>query len=237
MSSASRSSTEKDVQQVRVNFDDYADSYNELIAKQLNFFSNDESYFAAYKIEIMRRVLQCEPKAILEFGCGIGRNLRYLVKAFPKAEITACDISEQSLVIARKDNPSVKVVSTEQALCTRYDLIFVAGVFHHIPLAERAEVMQMLARSLSPSGRLFVFEHNPYNPVTRRIVARCPFDEDAVLLKPQELNRLAQGSGLIKREVQYVLFFPGWLKSLRPLERKLTWLPLGGQYVFVASKV
>lgn len=237
MSNASPSSADKNAQQIRVNFDDYAHSYNELIAKQLNFFSDDESYFAAYKIEVMRRALQCEPQVILEFGCGIGRNLRYLVEAFPKAEITACDISEQSLVIARKDNPSVKVVSTEQALSTRYDLIFVAGVFHHVPLAERAEVMQMLARALSPEGRLFVFEHNPYNPVTRRIVARCPFDEDAVLLKPQELNQLTQAAGLVTRDVQYVLFFPSWLKSLRPLERKLTWLPLGGQYVFVASKV
>ncbi len=36
---------------------------------------------------------------------------------------------------------------------------------------------------LKKKGRVYIFEHNPYNPVTRYLVATCEFDRDAVLFK------------------------------------------------------
>jgi hypothetical protein len=82
---------------------------------------------------------------------------------------------------------------------------------------------------------LFVFEHNPYNPVTRRLVNTCPFDADAVLLARAETVSLLKAAGLEPSAAAYCLFFPQMLAALRPLEAWLGWLPLGGQY-FVAGR-
>jgi S-adenosylmethionine-diacylgycerolhomoserine-N-methlytransferase len=43
-----------------------------------------------------------KPKNILEVGCGTGRNLSALAKAFPEANITGVDLSSDMLAIANK---------------------------------------------------------------------------------------------------------------------------------------
>ena len=50
-----------------------------------------------------------------------------------------------------------------------FDLVFVAGVFHHIPPEERQGAADAVAAHMAPGGSLVVFEHNPYNPVTRKL--------------------------------------------------------------------
>jgi hypothetical protein len=84
---------------------------------------------------------------------------------------------------------------------------------------------------MTTNGELYVFEHNPYNPITRHLVNSCPFDADAELLTPKQLASLLRGAGFSTIEKGFILFFPSFLRLLRPLERFLTYLPLGGQYV------
>jgi len=51
--------------------------------------------------EVLRRAARvCQPRRILEVGCGTGRNLVSLRKHFPEAAITGVDLSEQMLDIA-----------------------------------------------------------------------------------------------------------------------------------------
>ena len=91
-------------------------------------------------------------------------------------------------------------------------------------------------RLLAPGGRLFVFEHNPLNPVTRRAVAACDFDDDAVLLWPWQARRVLRSAGLRDVRLDYIVFFPRSLARLRPLEPRLAWLPLGAQVMVVGSR-
>ena len=73
-------------------------------------------------------------------------------------------------------------------------------------------------------------EHNPWNPLTRLVVARCEFDHDAILLTAAEAGRRLRAAGLATMRARYILFFP-WRGALwRRLERRLTALPLGAQY-------
>lgn len=222
----------------KIDFDQYSADYNHLLIQQTEFFVSDEAYFARYKVNIVRERTASEPRRVLEFGCGIGRNIRFLREAFRSAEIMASDISAKSLEVARAENPGVFFWQEGDAGVDEgpFDLIFVAGVFHHIPPAERIAVMRRLFSRLAPGGQVFVFEHNPYNPVTRRIVNNCPYDEDAELLRPAKLRALLrQGGGEVQAQ-GYSLFFPPRLKSLLPLERRLAWLPLGGQYWMQARR-
>lgn len=215
-----------------VNFDDYTDDYNRLLKEKTQFFSSSEVYFAQYKVDIVRARATGKVKRVLEFGCGIGRNIPFLQRAFPEAAIVGSDISPASLETAREENPDVEFILDDGTVADlgQFDVIFVAGVFHHIPPEMRDLVAKNIRQRLAPGGTLFVFEHNPYNPVTQRIVSTCPYDADAVLLKPSELSQRLRNAGLTITRKQYCLFIPPSLPALLPLESKLGWLPLGGQY-------
>ena len=215
----------------KVDFDKYTDNYNQLLREGTSFFSSSEQYFAKYKVDLVKKSTGHAVQRILEYGCGIGRNVAYLQAAFPGAEIIGTDISKASLEIARTENPGLRFEAEHSDLeLGEFDLIFVAGVFHHIPPAERPGAVALLHARLRRGGSLSVFEHNPYNPVTRRIVDNCPYDADAILLKPTELSTLMQGAGMAVRSRGYCLFIPPWIPWLAPLENYLAWLPLGGQY-------
>lgn len=216
----------------KVDFDDYTDNYNQLLKEGTGFFSANEEYFARYKVDLVRKQVHTPANRILEYGCGIGRNIPFLKQAFPSAVVMGSDISAASLEIARRDNTGVEFFLENDIVepTNPFDVIFVAGVFHHIPVVQRAEVAKTIFSRLSPGGLLFVFEHNPFNPVTRRIVNNCPYDEDAVLLKPSELKRILSEAALILEHKAYCLFVPPSLSVLARMESRLGWLPLGGQY-------
>jgi SAM-dependent methyltransferase len=220
-----------------VDFDDYSDEYSDVMSKQLGFFSRDDSYFSEYKVRITRERARGEPGRILEYGCGIGRNLRFLHQMFGDAEIFGCDISERSLERAREEHPYAKLfLIGRDTISSTFDLIFIANVFHHIAPHMRHAVMKTIQGLLTSEGEVLIFEHNPYNPLTRHMVNSCPFDADAVLLTPRELFHLVKTNGLDIIAMQYALFFPPGLRRLQSLERHLGFLPLGGQHYVHACK-
>lgn len=222
----------------QVNFDDYTQNYNQLLREGTGFFSSNEEYFAKYKVDLIRKRINSPVYRLLEYGCGIGRNIPFLQEAFPSATIFGSDISGASLEIARQENINIEFLQENEHLefTESFDLIFVAGVFHHIPVVQREQVIRTLYNRLSPGGQLFIFEHNPFNPITRRIVNNCPYDEDAILIKPSELTMMLREAEFIIDSKAYCLFVPPALSILSQIENKLGWLPLGGQYWVHASR-
>jgi SAM-dependent methyltransferase len=109
-------------------------------------------------------------------------------------------------------------------------------VFHHIDHADHGALLQELRRVVRPGGSLFIFEHNPFNPLTVRVVNDCPFDENAHLIRGREMKRRLLAAGFASANTRYRVFFPHFLRALRPLEAALAWLPLGGQYYVRAVK-
>jgi SAM-dependent methyltransferase len=220
----------------KVKFDKYAEDYQKLIGEQLSFFDSNNDYFAKYKIDIIKKHIDGTPKRILEYGCGIGRNLKYLSQHFEHSLIYACDISQRSLEIAKDDNPTVNFFLLDHdTIIEKFDLILVALVFHHIEPELRTNVIRDISNLLAEGGNIFIFEHNPYNPVTRYIVNTCIFYDDAVLLKKRELVKLLIEANLSIDTWRYTLFFPSFLKKLRFLEPILGYLPFGGQYFLKAK--
>ena len=124
----------------------------------------------------------------------------------------------------------------ELASAGEMDLAFCNGVFHHIPLAERADAVRWVHQSLRPKGFFAFWENNPWNPGTRYVMSRIPFDRDAITLSPPESRRLLSAGGFEILRTDFLFFFPRWLGWLRRIEPRLTGLPLGAQYLVLTRK-
>jgi hypothetical protein len=81
-----------------------------------------------------------------------------------------------------------------------------------------------------PGGVACIIEHNPYNPLTRLAVFRCPFDRDAVLLSEAQTASLFQEAGFRNILSEHFLLLPSAKPFARKVERALASLPLGAQY-------
>jgi len=226
-------------------FDRFADEYRLLHARNIRASGEPPEFFAEYKVADVARLVSdgtlSQPTTILDFGAGVGTSVPYFKKFFPRATLTCLDVSRRSLGLGRalfEDAAEFVHFDGKTIPYARgyFDFAFVACVLHHIPTAEHRGILNELKRILRPGGGLVLFEHNPYNPLTVRAVKGCPFDENAVLIRPGRLQRVAVAAGFAKVTIRYRIFFPHFLRSLRPLERRLTRLPLGAQYCVHARK-
>ncbi|HEY3811654.1 MAG TPA: class I SAM-dependent methyltransferase [Caulobacteraceae bacterium] len=226
-------------------FDKFADEYLAIHTDNLKISGERPDYFARYKIDELRRrwsrEKRPEPRAILDFGSGVGASLPHLAQAFPSATLTAIDVSERSLEISRQRYPELgaRVLYSGRGdlplEAGGFDLVFTACVFHHIDADQHVELFGRLRKLLRPGGVLMVFEHNPVNPVTRYIVATCPFDENAVLIPGPVLRARLRAAGFAEADVRYTGFFPHALAALRPMEPWLAPVPVGAQYYAFAQ--
>jgi SAM-dependent methyltransferase len=117
------------------------------------------------------------------------------------------------------------------------DLAFCNGVFHHIPLSERAAAVNYVYRSLQPGGLFALWENNPWNPGTRYVMSRIPFDHDAITLTPPEARRLVQAGGFEILQMDFLFIFPKMLRWFRWIEPLVSRLPLGAQYQILCRKM
>ena len=71
-----------------------------------------------------------------------------------------------------------------------------------------------------------LWKNNPWNPGTRIVRKRIPFDRDAQTLSCREASALPQRSGFLVQALSFHFYFPSWLKALRSFERVLTSFPI-----------
>jgi SAM-dependent methyltransferase len=168
---------------------------------------------------------------VLDYGSGMGALIPHLREFFPDAQIWVTDVSKLSLEHLQKTFPFVRVFAPEEIPPNSCDVVLLSCVMHHIPTASRNAVVGSIKQALKGGGSLCIFEHNPINPVTRKIVSNCVFDEGVELIQKRSLRTLISGiGGFTPKYAGYFLFFPPLLKAFAPLEAILFWLPLGGQH-------
>lgn len=228
-------------QSLRAEFDLLADEYRDQHAANVAITGEGPEYFAEYKIADLALLVHAKGLAaghILDFGCGIGNSVPFFRKYFGQSELHCCDVSLRSLEIAQTRFPGQEnyvLIGRDIPLPTHsQDIVFSACVFHHIPHEKHQHWLAELRRVTKPGGLLVIYEHNPLNPLTVRAVNTCPLDVNARLIRGSTLRHRAGASGWIDTQVDYRLFFPAMLRSLRPLEQHLGWLALGAQYRMAA---
>jgi ubiquinone/menaquinone biosynthesis C-methylase UbiE len=226
-------------------FDQYAGEYTRTVQDAIGASGESVEFFAQLKVQLMGRVLDPDkPSSILDFGCGIGNTTRALASHFRASTVDGFDVSPESTRIADGMTPDsggqIRYVSGQGSSLPfpddTFDAVFAACVFHHIDEGERLHWAQELKRVLRPGGRLFLFEHNPLNPLTVRVVRRIPFDAGVVLLRPWSTRSMLRTAGYEADSPWFYFFFPAALRALRRAEILLRHVPLGAQYLAVARK-
>jgi SAM-dependent methyltransferase len=217
-------------------FDQYAEQYDSALQQGLSLSGENSQYFArgrvAWLAALLNRLeLRC--RNVLDFGCGTGASAPYFREFLGAAEIVGVDPSSTSLECARHtraDLPARFCLPEELEDGEHFDLAFCNGVFHHIPPPQRSAALSYIRRRLRPGGALAFWENNPWNPGTRWVMSRIPFDRDAVTVAPPEARRLLRANGFEVLRTDFLFIFPRLLRFLRPLEARLCRLPLGAQY-------
>jgi SAM-dependent methyltransferase len=233
----------------RPEFDKHAATYDGGLDNPIKRLMGDSAdQFIAVKA---RWLLRREPGlkggglAVLDYGCGAGDLLRVLTGLGAEADFTGCDVSPGMLAEAGRRWPQACGAAPAFALQdgaltpfadASFDIVTISAVLHHVPVAERHAVYRELGRVLKPGGRIYVFEHNPRNPLVRYVVARTPIDENAILLDEKEVRHGLLDAARYEVASDYLMFMPPGITFLRGVDRLLAWLPLGAQYVVAARK-
>jgi trans-aconitate methyltransferase len=223
-------------------FDEVSADYDVALAHGLSVTGEDKDYFARGRIAWLAKCLarlQEAPQHIMDFGCGTGSAIRWMLNLLSPKNIVGLDVSRGSLEIASRTCGSEQtrfILLSQFQPQAQMDLVFSNGVFHHIALEKRATNVNCMYRSLRHGGLLAFWENNPWNPGTRYVMSRIPFDRDAITLTPSEARRMLQASGFKILRTDFLFIFPRVLRLFRGIEPFLSRLPLGGQYQILCRK-
>ncbi|HEY0864017.1 MAG TPA: class I SAM-dependent methyltransferase [Lacunisphaera sp.] len=95
-------------------------------------------------------------RRILDLPCGHGRVMRFLRKAYPQAEMTACDLNADGVAHCARAFGAVPVVSREEVdaipLTAGFDLIWCGSLLTHLTEERCAAFLRFFHRVLKPGG-------------------------------------------------------------------------------------
>jgi SAM-dependent methyltransferase len=222
-------------------FDHFADDYDHLLDDPLRQrFAGDSEFFIHQKCRVLARHLRKRATAgaqlrLLDAGCGKGTAAAFFTGL---ARVIGTDVSLPMLREAVRRGPVAVQEPFDLPFADgSFDAAFAFCVYHHIDDAQHLRHLRELGRVVTTGGQVFVFEHNPFNPVTKRIFDRAPIDRGCHMIRPVRLRGLFRQAGLGNVQQGYLLFLPEVLwRRFGFLEPALSWLPLGGQYFVSGQK-
>jgi len=224
-------------------FDAYAQNYRAIHTANIKMSGADSNYFAEMRVKMLQAYEKNESLKVLDLGCGDGVSELFMQQYFSNWQIEGIDVSKESIEMAKQQQLSNSGFAVYDGIhipfdSNSFDVVFIAGVLHHVAFNLHAAMLNEIHRVLKPGGRLIIYEHNPLNPLTKHIVNTCVFDQDAKLLRCGYLTRLLIQQRFNISQRSYFIFFPpkGIFKKMIWIEKYLQWLPLGGKYFIRAVK-
>ena len=227
---------------MEIGFDEYAKNYDAALDQGLSATGENKDYFARGRIAWLASRLKkfnFRPKLVMDYGCGTGSATPYLFELLQPDRLLGVDTSEQSLELARQSFAGEQaefLTNSEYRGNGTIDLAFCNGVFHHIPLEQRDSALGYIRGALRPNGLFAFWENNSWNPGTRYVMSRIPFDRDAITISSLEARTLLRKNGFEILRVDFLFFFPNFLRFLRWMEPAFAGMPLGGQYQVLCRK-
>jgi 2-polyprenyl-3-methyl-5-hydroxy-6-metoxy-1,4-benzoquinol methylase len=222
-------------------FDAYDANYRTTVQSSIDFSGLPHDFFMQAKADLLTRVMRerlgaAHAGRLLDVGCGVGTLHPYLAPLFDT--ISGVDVSAPCIAEAaqRCPNNSYTVAAPGAPLPEGpYDVALAVCTLHHVPRQDWQAFVADMVRVTRPGGLVCIIEHNPLNPLTRLAVYRCPFDEDAVLLRSGKSETLLRNVGAKNVATQFFLLLPSKMPLARRIEASVAALPLGAQYLTCAE--
>ncbi|HVZ44414.1 MAG TPA: class I SAM-dependent methyltransferase [Ramlibacter sp.] len=124
---------------------------------------------------------------VLDFACGYGRSTRFLVAEIPAANVWVSDIDEAAVEFQKAEfavNGFVSSYEPRDVVCgERFDLIFVASLFTHLPRYRFEQWLRRLLGLLKDKGVLAISVHDSALSNGR------PMPSDGFLFVPESESR------------------------------------------------
>lgn len=224
-------------------FDRYSTTYGDEVQRSIAFIGQNLDFFirvkAAQIVELAgRRIGWPERLSVLDVGCGVGLTDAHLEGRF--ASLSGVDVSAGAVEQAAARNPWASYQAYDGVVLPfrdgSFDVTFMSCVLHHVAPSDRSGFAMEAARVTRVGGLVAAFDHNPVNPLTRLAVRRCEFDAHCELLSRHAAQAIFREADLDIVEAQYTLFFPWDRRVFRRVERVLTRLPFGAQYLVVGRR-
>ena len=223
-------------------FDAYAGSYDSALNQGLALSGESKEYFARERVRWLAgrlAALGVQARGVLDYGCGTGSTSPELLDQLHARTVVGVDASRESLDVARATcaDPRLEFKTlSELDPSAAFEVAYCNGVFHHVEPEQRLDALAYVYRSLAKGGVFGLWENNPWNPGTRLVMRRIPFDRDAKLLSPPHARELVTRAGFTVLRTDFLFFFPRALSALRPIEARLASLPAGAQYMVLCRK-
>ena len=135
----------------------------------------------------------CHPRNVLEVGCNVGTNLRWISSLIPERDVYGVDVNLKALDELHKNLPGVNALWGQAREVPfrdrRFDLVFTMGVLIHQP----PEVLPVVMSEIVRCSRRFVLCGEYHSP------------------EPTEVAYRGQTGALFKRDFGglYQQLFPG----------------------------
>lgn len=154
---------ERDLQQEAEHLQDHWSNTKEYNVSGYEGFKTDR------RVELAKKIVEINPKSVLEIGCLGGYNLREIHKLAPEIELTGFDINKSALEYAKSKLPGLTTIhgsiyELDEVLREKqFDVIFTAGVFIHIPSWDKltsqssSELIQKIVDSIIRHSNIAVF--------------------------------------------------------------------------------
>lgn len=141
---------------------------------------------------------------VLDFGCGVGRQLLHFTRKYPSPSFFACDIDDTAVTFIQKHYPQVSAYTNKFTPPLRYetgffDMVYSVSIFSHLNMEDQALWLNELARVTKPGGYCFLTTEGLS---TLQLLGEA-FGQDETVLRA----RIAKDGFLYKE-------YPDWQKSV-----------------------
>ena len=145
-----------------------------------------------------------EVRPVLDMPCGYGRVLRFLVRRFPAAEFTACEIDPAAARFCAEQFGARPAQSSEDldalTLDSKFDLVWCGSLVTHLDAGRIRALLSFFRRHLAPGGLVLFTTHGDY-------VANCVADRaDFYALTPATIPSTVEA---YRRDGDGYLDYPG----------------------------
>jgi SAM-dependent methyltransferase len=197
------------------------------ISPRDTMYTGDGAHYFKVGLSAMRSVEEASRRArlpsvrrVLDLPCGHGRVLRFLVRRFPGASFTACDLDRDGVDFCARTFGATPVYSAIDldalSFDAPFDLIWCGSLITHLDATATRALFRLFARHLAPGGLLLFSAHGDF--VARRMPSG-EFDYMLTAAQVDGITRRYAGTGFGYEDYRgqggygVALTSPAWIRA------------------------